>query len=1097
MDYIDKILKKPNRDIRPEEAILILGDRLQHSKFSTDRRSAVLGLKSFSRQYREVVVEYASKALLKTLIKDGDDIVSLKAILETLLILFTKGSNTGDETKGWISSQSRIQSGKYPSPMSSENFEVDQFSLWIADEFTASSEYLTCLMESLQDHTDFHVRSYAIQLLQALLLTRPAKTKDLFTTIPSSISSAVSVLNDEHDQIRCEAVLFLMALVKDNHNIQKVVAFENTFDTLFKVIREEGGIRGSIIVQDCLTLFYNLLAYNASNQTFFLETGCVPQLVDLLSDQTSEENESKSPLERIAWHDQRVSNVKLLLEICRTFVEKDNQDLLKRQNTLFECGLFFCVLKLVFAFEIENSLRSLALQVAGDLMMGNTRVQYEFSKLDVPDFDPSLPHVSTLSCVSAPQALLNWALLLNSVRCFNIRLLASFCFQCFVENNEDAKLGFLEDQIRTFENQSALKRVNGDQQQPGGEKADGFSIRYEQANMLSVLLHYDDGIKLNPYKPWFAAFFMISLIHDSEKARQCGRAVKVGNEEAGEEVMGFIQAISQILVTTLDLTDLRVTIAYTSLLSFWLFEDFEAVDDFLGDMDTVKAIMSVIMKNGSDATDMADCSNFILIGIAYEFSRISSPCPRPELHNIIIKSLGAENYALKVKKMFKEYTEDRVDNIFTQDHTKDETGLPKVFFIPHYLQLIQQNQYRIKLALLHDPKKDPILRITHEIYEDLEEKYEELKKTTVAKELVLLKSLDDYKARVADLESLLQGSNQKLESVNSESANLRERLKSFVASEHASRQEVKELLQSESILRQRLTETEAGLKTETQKLEALLRELKTLKFQLEEAISSKESAENGIIKMNRELKGLSDNFHSSKAELKAVKDSFALSSKESESKIRYLTSEVERLQNFKLGYEEKHHNNEDELHRAHQRIGLLEAAFEDAVSGKAQQASEVKSLIEKLKSAALMVHGLKRQLSTKEAEINDLKSEYNSCQYLELSTNDERSTTEGILGHESKKGADDPGLEAAELSRADESKGAREDRSGDLPGLKLELEKENSYLKSSLKAERERLRASQSEFDELMLLWEIQGTKLESYRRRFKNLEISVSSDDD
>jgi hypothetical protein len=51
-----------------------------------------------------------------------------------------------------------------------------------------------------------------------------------------------------------------------NAEIQKLVAFENAFETLFGVMEQEGGVDGGIVVQDSLQLLANLLRYNSSNQ---------------------------------------------------------------------------------------------------------------------------------------------------------------------------------------------------------------------------------------------------------------------------------------------------------------------------------------------------------------------------------------------------------------------------------------------------------------------------------------------------------------------------------------------------------------------------------------------------------------------------------------------------------------------------------------------------------------------------------------------------------------------------------------------------------------------------------------------------------------
>lgn len=141
MDLIQGIIQPPKAQ-SVEETIPTLCDRLENATLISDRRSAVLGLKSFSREYRETVIASGLKTLINTLIKDQEDHDLVRALLETLLILFIRGEGEDDLTRNWISQQSRLQNGKYPSPlvMKEENETVDQFSLWITDALTQTDE---------------------------------------------------------------------------------------------------------------------------------------------------------------------------------------------------------------------------------------------------------------------------------------------------------------------------------------------------------------------------------------------------------------------------------------------------------------------------------------------------------------------------------------------------------------------------------------------------------------------------------------------------------------------------------------------------------------------------------------------------------------------------------------------------------------------------------------------------------------------------------------------------------------------------------------------------------------------------------------------
>lgn len=80
-----------------------------------------------------------------------------------------------------------------------------------------------------------------------------------------------------------ECLLLLHALTFGGHQeIQKVIAFEGAFERLFRIIIEEGGNKGGIIVQDCLNIIKNLVFDNSSNQKYFRENGCFEYLRPLL-----------------------------------------------------------------------------------------------------------------------------------------------------------------------------------------------------------------------------------------------------------------------------------------------------------------------------------------------------------------------------------------------------------------------------------------------------------------------------------------------------------------------------------------------------------------------------------------------------------------------------------------------------------------------------------------------------------------------------------------------------------------------------------------------------------------------------------------------
>jgi hypothetical protein len=76
----------------------------------------------------------------------------------------------------------------------------------------------------------------------------------------------MDLLRDEREAVRNESLLLLSDLTQQHPDLQKILAFEGIFESLLHVVQEEGGVDGSVVVQDCLRLLNSLLRGNVSNQ---------------------------------------------------------------------------------------------------------------------------------------------------------------------------------------------------------------------------------------------------------------------------------------------------------------------------------------------------------------------------------------------------------------------------------------------------------------------------------------------------------------------------------------------------------------------------------------------------------------------------------------------------------------------------------------------------------------------------------------------------------------------------------------------------------------------------------------------------------------
>lgn len=70
------------------DTINTLSSRLQSATLLEDRRAAILGLRSFAKEYPASVASGALRALIASLRNDAEDVDTVKVVLETLLMLF-------------------------------------------------------------------------------------------------------------------------------------------------------------------------------------------------------------------------------------------------------------------------------------------------------------------------------------------------------------------------------------------------------------------------------------------------------------------------------------------------------------------------------------------------------------------------------------------------------------------------------------------------------------------------------------------------------------------------------------------------------------------------------------------------------------------------------------------------------------------------------------------------------------------------------------------------------------------------------------------------------------------------------------------------
>ncbi|KAI0182146.1 p115 like vesicle tethering protein [Hypoxylon sp. FL1284] len=640
------------------ETINVLSGRLSSATLLEDRRAAILGLRSFAKEYPASVASGALRSLIGSLSKDGEDVDTVKVVLETLLMLFSPNQD---------------------SPEASE-----EIALWLADEFTQRQENVTLLLDFLET-ADFYSRLYSLQLLLAILSARTERTEICVFTAPLGISRLVAVLDDRRDAVRNEALTLLTYLTPSSPDIQKLVAFSNVFKRVFDIITAEGGLsEGDRIVEDCLILLANLMRLNPSNQSLFREEGYIPYIAKLLE---STYHSDKGEDEIAHWaQEQGNRNIYALIAVIRLFLVPGAVGTSQNQAAFWKHGVLYHALQLAFTHHAEMSIRAEALTTCADIIRGNSKLQETFAQLQVPSVLETPPaadgqsgKANGVSAVYVIDGLLDLTLSVPTTQAFDLRLAACQCIKAYFFNHPDVRLHILR------------RAIDG--------HASGVD---ETANVLTTLLRpSDDSAPMDPYRHWFAAVITFHLVFDSAEAKALVMSVTEGDAESGEEVVTSIQTITAHLVSGLArVEDDRVSVGYLMLLIGWLFEDMDGVNDFLGEGSNIQALAQEVVKhNPSSVLVQGLCA--MILGVVYEFSTKDSPLPRSTLHSVLTSRMGRDKYVDSLSKL-RSHPFMR-DFEVTPQKSDGSGNQPDVYFDATFVDFFKDNYSRIVRAIDRDP----------------------------------------------------------------------------------------------------------------------------------------------------------------------------------------------------------------------------------------------------------------------------------------------------------------------------------------------------------------------------------------------------------
>ncbi len=534
--------------------------------------------------------------------------------------------------------------------------------------------------------------------------------------------------------------------------------------------------------------------------------------------------------------------------------------------------------------------------------------------------------------INVIEALLKLSLEPAPIQLLDARLSACDCVKAFFTNHSGIRVHVL------------LRAINGH-----------ASGQDEIPNILTVLLTPPElRGNADPYQTWMASVLMFHLLFENTEGKSVAMGVTEGDAENGEEVITCIQTITGNLITGIQRgDDERISLGYLMLLCGWLFEDPDAVNDFLGEGSSIQTLLQETKHRGVTNVHVSGLCT-ILLGIIYEFSSKDSPIPRKTLHKLLLEQLGREQYIDKITRL-RESPLVRDFEVLPQTIGANyEGGLPDIFFDRVFIEFLKDNFTRLLRAIDREPGLE-ISVITNGV------------ERGVSRELV-----DSLKSEVEEKDQAVQ-------ELESELVSLRHKLEHEQAEHRKSRDtsglEFTKIQQSYDSLQKRLEQelSAAGEQHKQSKNELLKQhgeQLRAIDAQLRETSAEYERKSSKFKERHEtEVADLQKKIRSLESDLAGVKELYGCETRELTTTIETLKSEADRSK---------------EQHAA--EVAGLNKSIQDvqSIADKAEQyKSEVAGLESKVETLKSEVESTKEQHATEVSGLNttvqDLQSKLDTA----------------------------------------------------------------------------------------------------------------------
>ncbi|XP_017782700.1 PREDICTED: general vesicular transport factor p115 [Nicrophorus vespilloides] len=575
---LKSVLGTPQPGSQPTgaETVERLVNRVTSSTLLDDRRDACRALKALSRKFRLEVGAQGMDALLQILELDCTDCEIIGYALDALCNVTSRECFEEEEDR--------------------VNVNVgEQFT----EMFVKNTGNVSTVLAFLEEY-DFRVRWPAVKLLTSLLGSKPKEIQDIILVSPMGVSKLMDLLLENREVVRNDALLLLIQLTKSNANIQKIVAFENAFDRLFDVIREEGYTEGGIVVEDCLLLMLNLLKNNTSNINFFKEGSYVGKLAPMF--------QVPENVEEVGWSPQKVSNFHCVLQLVRCLVGPNNpvQMTSACQKAIRNANLLEALCNILMASGVPADILTETISTVGEVIRGNLANQEYFANVTAPS-NPPRPAIVVL--------LMS---MVNEKQPFHLRCAVLYCFQCFLFKNEITQLQVV---------QTLLPSSNA-------------------ASLTTGQLLCSGLFSTDALSNWFSAVAISHCLIENPAQKEHLLHVLLA-PNIGAQPVTLIHQMTTHLQQTLKF---QAKISILMLLAMWMSHNQQAVQMFLSVPGSVAFLTAQTSADECDNNEellQGLCAFLMGICVAFNDNTVQN-YSRENLSQLIEKRVGIETYVSKL-----------------------------------------------------------------------------------------------------------------------------------------------------------------------------------------------------------------------------------------------------------------------------------------------------------------------------------------------------------------------------------------------------------------------------------------------------------------